>query len=149
MTTIKAGLSCFAREWRALLSSVLLLWFLVPAGAVLVSGPHATANKQQQDAGGSAPDKRQQSKTRLYIVRVVDLSSKNPIGKAKITVELENLAKNKWSGSTDSNGLFQFKWDAAAGSIRAHISIQARGYTLLDEYSPLVEDRLIQLSKAE
>ncbi|HEY6252022.1 MAG TPA: hypothetical protein VI685_18860 [Candidatus Angelobacter sp.] len=118
----------------------LLLWATLSPG--LQQSPPA---KHTQ----APPDASQQKNTKLYIIRVIDTLSKKPVTKAKITVELDNTAKNKWTGITDSNGFFQFKWDAMKPGVRARISIEARGYASLEDYNLLMEDRLIELHKIE
>lgn len=95
---------------------------------------------------GTADDS-QQKKTKLYIIRVIDSASRTPINKAKVTVELENSAKTKWTGLTDANGFFEFKWNAVTPRIKAHTSVEAPGFASLDDFQPLIEDRIIALSK--
>lgn len=109
-------------------------------------GLQAPANKQRlsQPTTGT-PDP--QKKTKLYIIRVIDSASRTPINKAKVMVELDNLAKTKWTALTDTNGFFEFKWDAVAPAVKAHISIQAHGFASLDSYNVLIEDRIISLTR--
>jgi hypothetical protein len=90
-----------------------------------------------------------EKETRTYLIRVIDTQSRAPVAKAKITVQLDDPAKTKRSGYTDSNGVFQFKWDAIARSVKTHISIEARGFMALDDYSLLIEDRVIPLNRAD
>ncbi|HEY6350544.1 MAG TPA: hypothetical protein VI636_14145 [Candidatus Angelobacter sp.] len=95
------------------------------------------------------PNNAQQESTKLYIIRVIDAASKRPVVKAKIAVELENLAKSKWSGLTDPNGFFQFKSELMRPNVKARISIEARGYASLEDYGLLIEDRLIELHRTQ
>ena len=128
---------------RLLLSFAGILLSCLPASEV-----HAQANKhaQHQTPTNNAIDS-QQNKTKPYIIRVIDSDAKTPIPKAKITVELENETKTKWTGLTDPNGVFQFKWDAITPRLKAHTSVEAHGFTSVDNFQPLIEDRIIGLTK--
>jgi hypothetical protein len=109
------------------------------------SGNHpATAQSSPSDSHISG-----QKGTRTYLIRVIDTQSKAPVSKVKITVLLDDSAKTKWTGYTDSKGVFQFKWHAIAQSVKAHISIQAKGFMTLDDYNLLIEDRVIPLNRAD
>lgn len=108
--------------------------------------PTSAAAEQQTP---SATDDSKQNPTRLYVIRVIDGTSRSPVKKAKVWVELENRAKTRWAGSTDSNGIFQFRWDASPGHVRAHIEIRAPGYMTLVDRDLLMEDTLIDLNKAD
>jgi hypothetical protein len=131
------------------LKSMLLSLTAISLCCLTASGFQAPANEYRQPPTRSAgtTDDSQQKKTKPYIIRVIDIDSKSPIAKAKVTVELENDAKTAWTGLTDSNGVFQFKWDAITPRIKAHTSVEARGFASLDDFQPLIEDRIIGLSK--
>jgi hypothetical protein len=104
---------------------------------------------QTHDPVAANPATTQKKSTRLYVIHVIDISSKAPISNAKVTVELDNAAKTKWTGSTDAKGLFQFRWDAVTASVKAHISVQAQGFSSLDDFNLLMEDRVFELTKAD
>ncbi len=128
---------------------IFLSFTVISLYCLFASGIQAQANKraQPQTAPSSVNDNSSQKKTKPYIIRVIDNGSKTPLAKAKITVELENDAKTKWTGITDENGVFQFKWDAVTPRIKSHTSVEARGYTSVDDFEPLIEDRIIGLTR--
>lgn len=109
-------------------------------------GLQAPAHKQHRSQPTTGtPDT--QKKTKLYIIRVIDSASRTPINKARVTVELDNPAKTKWTGLTDANGFFEFKWDVVTPAVKAHTSIEAHGFASLDSYNVLIEDRIISLTR--
>jgi predicted carbohydrate-binding protein with CBM5 and CBM33 domain len=115
---------------------------------LLASGIQAqVTHAQPQTASSTVADDPSQQKTKVYIIRVIDNGSKTPVAKAKISVELENDAKTKWTGTTDENGVFQFRWDAITPRIKSHTSVEAHGYTSIDDFEPLIEDRIIGLTR--
>ena len=95
------------------------------------------------------PETRQAIAPRIFQIKVIDAVSGAPIGKADVTVEVQNSSKTKWTGRTDSKGIFSFTCGLANGSVRAHLSIEATGYWVLDDYFPLSEERVIELKKAD
>lgn len=97
------------------------------------------------------PESTSQEKksTRLYVIRVVDSVSKDPIPHAKVRVEIGNPPKDKRNGYTDSQGFFSFSWELTKTHPKSHVLVQAPGYTTVDDFAPLIEDRLIQLTKAK
>ena len=96
-----------------------------------------------------APNELQEKKpAKVYLIRVVD-ESKNPVVKAKVTVELANNTKAKWQGDTDSEGIFKFTWEPTNRPVQAHISVEAPGFWSVDDYNALAEDRLFQLKRSD
>lgn len=85
----------------------------------------------------------------LHVVKVIEAESGSPVPKATVTVELEDSSKRKWTGSTDSNGVFVFTCEFANGSVKAHISIEATGFWTFDDHFPLLEARVIPLRKTD
>ena len=85
----------------------------------------------------------------LHVIRVVEARSKAPVARAKVSVELENPAKTKWEGQTDSKGLFTFICEMPNGSVKAHTSVDATGYWSLVDYFPLAEERVIELTRTD
>lgn len=131
------------------MKSVFLSLTAISLYCFAASGLQAPANNYRQPPTRSAAtaDDSPQKKTKLYIIRVIDSASRTPIDKAKVRVELDNSAKTKWTGFTDANGFFEFKWNAITPRIKAHTSVEARGFASLDDFQPLIEDRIIGLSK--
>lgn len=111
------------------------------------SGDKPTSAGPTPAAPKTVPDNALQT-TRLYLIRVIDATSNAPIHKARIKVELIIPSKTNWTGVTDSRGFFQFEWDAIPRSVKTHMSVQASGFSSLDEYSLLLPDKLITLNRA-
>lgn len=89
-----------------------------------------------------------QKPVRLYVVRVVDATSKDPIVRAKIWVEIGELPDQR-NGYTDARGAFTFTWHLTKARIKTHISVEADGYPVIEDFGVLTEERLIQLSKSK
>ena len=111
--------------------------------------PYRTDHPAINQSVPSVPHNTQDKGIRTYVIRVIDTQSKAPVNKAKISVQLDDSAKTKWGGYTDSKGLFQFKWLTTTQSVKAHISIEAQGFMTLDDYNVLMEDRVIPLTRAD
>ncbi len=94
------------------------------------------------------PTYQEEKPTRLYVIRVVDSVSKDPITHAKVRVEIGDPPKKR-NGYTDSQGFFSFTWELTKTHPKSHVSVEAPGYTTIDDFGPLIEDRLIQLTKAK
>ncbi len=86
---------------------------------------------------------------RPYQVKVIDATTRRPVAKAKVTIELQNASKTKWEGRTDPDGVFTFRCDLPNGSVRARTAIEATGYWTMDGWFPLIEERVIELKKAD
>lgn len=87
-------------------------------------------------------------RTRTYVVRVIDVVSKEPISHAKVWVEIGDLAEKR-NGYTDEKGAFKFTWRVAPNRTRAHITVEAQGYMTVESFSILIEDRMIPLAKTK
>jgi hypothetical protein len=85
--------------------------------------------------------------THIYVIKVVDGKSKEPVAKANVTVELVNTARTKWGGHTDAKGAFTFMWEPNTRSTKAHISIQAPGFWSVDDDNVLADERIFQLKR--
>jgi len=131
------------------MKSIFLSFTAISFSCLFASAIWAQASKhaQTQTAPSNLTDTPSPQKTKAYIIRVVDNGSKTPVAKAKITVELEDDAKTKWNGTTDENGIFQFRWLAITPHIRTHTSVEAHGYSFVEDFEPLIEDRIISLTR--
>ena len=89
-----------------------------------------------------------QKPVRLYVIRVVDATSKDPIVRAKVWVEIGELPDQR-NGYTDARGAFTFTWHLTKARIKTHISVEADGYPVIEDFGVLTEERLIQLSKSK
>ena len=89
-----------------------------------------------------------QKPVRLYVIRVLDATSKGPISHAKVWVEMVDFS-DKRNGYTDARGAFTFTWRLTMARIRTHISVEADGYPVVEDFGVLTEERLIQLSKSK
>jgi hypothetical protein len=86
---------------------------------------------------------------RIYVIRVIDGTSRRPVPKASVTVELASSSKTKWEGRTDSEGVFAFTWEVNTGFVKGHIVVQAPGFWTVDDYNVVVEERIIPLKKED
>jgi hypothetical protein len=96
-------------------------------------------------AGKSAQPPAGTNSTRTYVLHVVD-SSNAPILNASVYIESGDSPLAR--GKTNPGGIFAFVGQLSSRYTQVHVSVHAAGYVPLDEYSPLIEERIIHLSKA-
>jgi hypothetical protein len=94
----------------------------------------------------------QGNKPRTYIVRVVDSASKapkTPISHAKVLVEIGDPPQTRKSGYTDARGAFSFTWQSSGSTTKTHITVEAPGFVLIEDFSNLIEERVIELNRIQ
>ena len=96
--------------------------------------------------GSASPDRSPALATamRTYTVRVIDASDA-PIPNANVLIEAGGTSLAR--GKSNLAGVFAFAGPLSSQYTRVHVSVHAPGFMALDEYSPLIEERIIHLSK--
>ena len=85
--------------------------------------------------------------TQVYAVRVIDSQSRRPISNAKVWVEIGDPSQQR-NGYTDSRGIFSFRWRLAANRTKVNITTESQGYATAKAVGTLVDERVIQMTKA-
>jgi hypothetical protein len=123
--------------------------------ASIISQNGGVPSRSPESSKAPVQDSHQRDEAKgRHTIRVIDASSKAPVVKANVTVELKNTSSNakraaRWQGRTDAKGSFAFICEMPNGSTKTHISIEAAGYWTLDDEFLLAEDRVFRLQKSD